>query len=152
MQNNRNRKPPRKDNFSKRPETLQYILPSSEILEKFEDAVPGSVADLITMAEKEQNHRHSWQDKYLKSHNFNTRLGYICGLLYNIALLAIVYKLIRVEEKDLAMQLFYINAGTMIFIALLTTFERRVFSRRPRSRGRDDRKRSDKKDFKHPKN
>lgn len=142
MQNNRNRRPSRRDNFSRKPETIQDILPSSEILEKFEDAVPGSVDQLIRMAEKEQNHRHAWQDKYLKSHNFSIRLGQICGLVYNILLLGVIYNLINAGEKHLALKLFTINAAVIVFVIVVTTFERRVFSRRPRSRGREDRKNS----------
>lgn len=140
MQNNRNRKP-RRDNFSRKPETIQDILPSSEILEKFEDAVPGSVGQLIDMAEKEQKHRHNWQDKYLKSHNFSTRLGQVCGLVYNVALLGVVYNLINSGEKELAFKLFSINAAVMLFVIVITTFERRVFSRRPRVRGGNDNRR-----------
>jgi len=140
--NNRNRKPSgRRDNFSRQPETIENILPSSEILEKFEDAIPGSVAQLIEMARSEQRHRHNWQDKYLKSHNISTRLGQICGLIYNLVLLCVVYNLINAGEKELAMNLFAINAVVIFFAIIITTFERRVFSRRPRVRGREDNRR-----------
>lgn len=142
MRNNKNRKPSRRDNFSRQPETIENILPSSEILEKFEDAVPGSVADLIGMAKVEQKHRHDWQEKYLKSHNISTRIGQICGLIYNIILLGVVYNLINSGEKELAMNLFTINAVVIAFVVIVTTFERRVFSRRPRVRGREDRRNS----------
>jgi uncharacterized membrane protein len=142
MRNNKNRKPSRRDNFSRQPETIENILPSSEILEKFEDAVPGSVADLIEMAKIEQKHRHDWQEKYLKSHNISTRIGQICGLVYNIILLGVVYNLINSGEKELAMNLFTINAVVIAFVVIVTTFERRVFSRRPRVRGREDRRNS----------
>ena len=142
MRNNRNRKPSRRENFSRQPETIENILPSSEILEKFEDAVPGSVSDLIEMARTEQKHRHNWQEKYLNSHNLSTRIGQICGLVYNVILLGVVYKLINSGEKELAMNLFKINAAVIAFVVVVTTFERRVFSRRPRVRGREDRRNS----------
>ena len=136
MQNNKNRRPDYKN--SRKPEGIKDILPASEILEKFEDAVPGSVAQLIDMAEKEQRHRHSWQDRYLKSHNISGRFGKIAGLIYNIALLYLVYNLISSGEKELALKLFSINAAVTAFVIIITTFERRVFSRRPRVRGRED--------------
>lgn len=140
MRNNRNRKP-RRDDSSRRNESLENVIPSSEILEKFEDAVPGSVAEIIEMAAKEQKHRHSWQDNYLKTHTITTRLGQFCALAYNIVLLGLVYKLINSGEKDLALKLFTINAALISFVVIITTFERRVFSRRPRnSRPRDDRR------------
>ncbi|NBV05751.1 MAG: DUF2335 domain-containing protein [Proteobacteria bacterium] len=136
MQNNRNRRNDYKN--SRKPETIKDIIPSSEILEKFEDALPGSVAQLIDMAEKEQRHRHNWQDRYLKSHNISSRIGKACGLSYNIALLYLIYNLINSGEKELALKLFSINAAVTAFVIIITTFERRVFSRRPRVRGKDD--------------
>ena len=141
MHTTNNRRPPRRDKFSRQADSIQDILPSSEILEKFEDAVPGSVNQLISMAEKEQNQRHEWQNQYLKSHNCTTRIGQFCGLIYNVALLAVAYRLITLGEKDLALKLFFINATVMMFVVIVTTFERRVFSRRPRMRGRDDNRR-----------
>ncbi|MDX2083693.1 MAG: DUF2335 domain-containing protein [Rickettsiales bacterium] len=142
MQNNRSRH--RKPEYSRdknlhKAETIENILPNSEILAKFEDAVPGSVEQLIEMAQKEQKHRHNWQDQYLKSHNFNTRFGQICGLFYNIALLGLIFKLIDLDEKELALKLFFINAAVISFVVIFTTFERKVFSRRPRkNRIRED--------------
>ena len=59
MQDNRN-KNRRHSNSKSRPngrETIEDILPSSQILEKFEDAIPGSVDKLIKMAQQEQEHR-----------------------------------------------------------------------------------------------
>jgi uncharacterized membrane protein len=120
-------------------ETIEEILPSSQILDKFEDAVPGSVAKLIDMAKKEQEQRHEWQSNYLKSHNFSTRIGQLFGLIYNIGLLFVIYDLINNGEKELAIKLFAINAALIAFVILFTTFERKVFSRRPRVRGRDNR-------------
>ena len=112
-------------------------LPSSEILEKFEDAVPGSVEKIIQMAEKEQTHRHAWQDKYIKSHNLTYRLGQICGLAYNAGLLYLVYDLVQSGEQTLALKLFLINAGIIAFAIIATATERKIFSRRPLNKRRD---------------
>lgn len=141
MRNNRNKKFSR-DKNPRNQENIRDILPSSEILEKFEDAVPESVAQLIEMAQKEQKHRHNWQEQYLKSHNLSSRMGQVFGLVYNLALLGLVYNLINSGEKDLAIKIFTINAVIIFLIALMTTFERRVFSRRPRPRNREDVKKS----------
>ncbi len=151
MQNNRNKRSPRRDN-SRRNDSIQDVMPSSEILEQFEDAVPTSVADLIKMAEKEQKHRHNWQDNYLKSHSFTTRLGQVCGLIYNLFLLSFISKVYSEGDKEFALKIFLGNVVLMAFVALITTFERRVFSRRPKSRIRDDRRRnSDRREKNHSK-
>ena len=65
MRENKNRNNSR-DGYSRNRDNNE-IIPSSHILEKFEEAIPGSVDTLISMAQKEQNHRHNWQDKYLKA-------------------------------------------------------------------------------------
>lgn len=134
MRNDKNKNSQRRDSFSKKNNSINEILPSSEILERFEDAVPGSVDQLIKMAEKEQNRRHLWQENYLKSHNINTRLGQFCSLAYNTMLLGVIYKLINAGKEDLALKIFFINTALIAFTVIFTTFERRVFSRRPRMR------------------
>ena len=133
MQDNRN-KNRRPSNSKGRPngrETIEDILPSSQILEKFEDAVPGSVDKLIQMAKQEQEHRHSWQESYLASHTVTYRVGQFFGVAYNIGLLYVVYKMFESGEKDLALTIFSINAAIMVFAILATTIERKIFSRRP---------------------
>ena len=133
MQDNRN-KNRRHSNSKSRPngrETIEDILPSSQILEKFEDAIPGSVDKLIKMAQQEQEHRHNWQERYLASHNVTYRVGQFFGVAYNAGLLYLVYSLIESGEKSLALNIFSINAAIMVFAILATTIERKIFSRRP---------------------
>ncbi len=152
MQNSRTKRSPRRDN-SRRNDSIQDVMPSSEILEQFEEAVPHSVADLISMAEKEQKHRHNWQDQYLKSHSFTTRLGQVCGLIYNLVLLSFVSKIFSEGDKEFALKIFLANVALMAFVAVITTFERRVFSRRPKSRVHEDRRRnSDRREKNYSKN
>ena len=133
MPDNRNNN--RRSSNSRNKESIEDVLPSSQILEKFEDAVPGSVDNLIEMAEKEQEHRHEWQERYLSSYNLTFRFGQLVGLIYNLGLLCIIYKLINSGDKELALQLFAINAAIMAFAILATTIERKIFSRRPAKYG-----------------
>ncbi|MBM5782720.1 MAG: DUF2335 domain-containing protein [Pelagibacterales bacterium] len=123
MQNNRNR--------NNRNNKEEIHLPSSQILEKFEDAVPNSVERLVEMAQKEQKHRHDWQDRYLSSHNFSYRSGQLFGLIYNLGILYLVYSLFKEGDKSSAIKLFLINAAVVTFAIVFTTFERRIFTRRP---------------------
>lgn len=111
------------------------ILPPSRILESYEQIAPGSVDKLLEMAKKEQEHRHSWQDKYLKSHNLSYRIGQFCGIIYNFAILYLVIHLIKTGEKDLAIKLFAINFGLMAFAILVTFVERKLVTRKPPRRG-----------------
>ncbi len=104
---------------------------------------------LSELTKQEQEHRHQWQDNYLKSQNNTFRLGQLFGFAYNIALLYLVYDLIQQEEKKLALAIFVINALVIIFGLLITSSQRRPSSRKPgrngdrRFQGRDNRDRRD---------
>ena len=93
------------------------------------------------LTKKEQDYRHQWQEKYLKSNIFSFRMGQLFGFIYNVALLGLVYDLIQNEEKELALNIFAINAGVIAFALLVTAIERKVLSRKPaRRNGRNDKR------------
>jgi uncharacterized membrane protein len=96
----------------------------------------GSLAnhDLI---KKEQEYRHKWQDKFIKSNILTFRLGQLFGLAYNLALLYLVYILIQDGEKSLALKIFISNLALIAFAVLVTGVERKVLSRKPTRKGRD---------------
>lgn len=86
---------------------------------------------LSELIKKEQDHRHKWQEKYLRSYNLTFRFGQFFGLIYNIILLGLIYNLIRDGEKDLALKLFTLNIAIIAFALLVTSIERRVLSKKP---------------------
>ena len=108
--NNRSGHNPRNQG-SQNSRNASNILPSSRVLESYEDIAPGSVNKLIDMAKKEQEHRHAWQDKYLRFHSFSYKTGLIFGFIYNVALLYLIYDLIKEGNQSLALKLFIINTG-----------------------------------------
>jgi hypothetical protein len=89
--------------------------------------------DLI---KKEQDYRHKWQDKYTKSSAITFRFGQVCGLIYNLALLYLVYVLISDNQSALALKLFAFNAAIIAFALVLTRIERRILSRKPARKAR----------------
>jgi uncharacterized membrane protein len=107
------------------------LLPSPKVLETYEDIAPGSVSKLIEMTKKEQEHRHAWQDKYLKFHNFSYKSGLIFGFIYNIALLFLISTLIKEGNESLALKLFTVNASLIAFAVIVTMIERRIVTRKP---------------------
>jgi uncharacterized membrane protein len=111
------------------------ILPAARILEEYETTSSGSVNKLLEMAKKEQEHRHSWQDRYLTSHNFAYRTGQLFGFVYNLLLLYLVFKLIKNGEINTAIKIFVSNT-LLIALAILITFtERKITTRKPPRRG-----------------
>lgn len=149
MRDNRDNRDNRRDNkdrdrnrsnnrrpFNSNPnQNAQNILPPSRVLESYEAIAPGSVNKLFDMAKKEQEHRHSWQNKYLKSHNFSYRTGQVFGLVYNLALLALIYVLVGNGQQDLALKLFVANIALIVLILVVTSVERKVSARKPPRRG-----------------
>ncbi len=124
----------RLDNRNGRPanqRTSHNLLPSSRVLESYEDIAPGSVNKLIEMTKKEQEHRHAWQDKYLRFHNISYKSGLIFGFIYNIALLVLISNLIKVGNQSLALKLFIVNASLIAFAVIVTAIERRITTRKP---------------------
>lgn len=93
-------------------------------------------SDLI---KKEQEYRHQWQDKFLRTHNLTFRMGQFFGLIYNSAVLYLVYDLIKSGDKKLALQIFLANLAIIAFSLLVTAIERRVISRKPPRRGANKR-------------
>ncbi len=73
--NNRGRKPTQ-DNRK-----TVNVLPSPELLEAYDYVVEGSAQQLLEMFAQEQQHRHDWEMKALKTHHFSTLLGQILGFL-----------------------------------------------------------------------
>ncbi|MFT5703190.1 MAG: putative membrane protein [Rickettsiales bacterium] len=111
--------------------TPHNILPPAHILENYEEAAPGSVDKLLDMTKKEQDHRHSWQDKFLRFHSFSYKTGLLFGFIYNAGLLFLVYNLINQGKEELALKLFAINALLIAFAIIATAIERKMTTRKP---------------------
>lgn len=62
-------------------------LPSADQFQGYEDACPGSADRILEMAEKEQAHRHSWENSQLSFEHRYTERGLWMGLV--IALLLV---------------------------------------------------------------
>lgn len=63
------------------PRKMSDIMPSPELLEAYDYVVEGSAARIMEMFTREQQHRHEWEMKALKTHHFSTLLGQFLGFL-----------------------------------------------------------------------
>ena len=89
------------------------------------------------LTKKEQDYRHKWQDKFIRTSTSTFRLGQVFGLIYNLAVLYLVYDLVQDGEKDLALKIFVLNIGIIAFALLVTSVERKVLTRKPARKSRD---------------
>ena len=131
MRNNNRRPNNQRPNNQRQQRSGYNVLPPARVLEDYEIAAPGSVSKLLELAQKEQEHRHSWQDRYLKFHNFSYKAGVFFGFIYNMALLWLIYDLIQQGSTALALKLFAINAALIAFAIVATKIERKITTRKP---------------------
>ena len=104
-----------KDNYKRPSRTSDYNERES-----------GPSAEAVSLTKKEQDNRHKIQGRYLTTY----RIGQFFGFIYNLALLYLVYDLIKNGEKTLALQIFALNTAIIAFVILTFLIERKLFSRR----------------------
>lgn len=54
-------------------------LPPPEILQKYDEILPGAAERIIKMAEQQAEHRRSLEQQVIKSDIKNSKLGVLCG-------------------------------------------------------------------------
>jgi uncharacterized membrane protein len=62
-------------------------LPHPGHLEQFERTLPGSADRIIALAEREQAHRHAWEQRELRSSALTERIGLIGGIFVAVSLI-----------------------------------------------------------------
>lgn len=85
--NDRNHRGPRRDSQNHR-RTAADALPPPELLESYNYVVEGSAKKILEMFEREQSHRHKWENKALRVHLASTVLGQLLGFMVAISIFA----------------------------------------------------------------
>ncbi len=70
----------------KQPRRAPEGLPSPEMLEAYDTVLNGSAGRILDMFEREQVHRHAWENRALKVHQVSTILGQLLGFGIGIAI------------------------------------------------------------------
>lgn len=92
------------------------ILPAPGILESYEEISTGSVKTIISMVKSEQDHRHRWENAYLRSMANNHKFGQI--LIFVLSLIMIYASISFASVGDKLMAVFVIVFG-FAFLAVL---------------------------------
>ncbi|MCD6035218.1 MAG: hypothetical protein K0R63_959 [Rickettsiales bacterium] len=115
---------------SRRPRLSHNILPPPGILEAYEALDKGASARLFEQARKEQEHRHAWEDNYLKAHSASYKLGQFIGYFSVLSIIAGTVYLGLQGYRDEAIALSVSGFGFLTLTAFVSAKGRR-FARRP---------------------
>jgi uncharacterized membrane protein len=66
--------------------SFQGPLPHPSLLDRYDEISPGAAERIIAMAEKEQAHRHSWEQRALSAESWYGMVGLLAGWTTAIAL------------------------------------------------------------------
>lgn len=69
-----------------RPRKAPEGLPSPQMLESYDAVMPGSASRIVEMFEREQAHRHQWEQRALRVHQISSVLGQLLGFLVAAAI------------------------------------------------------------------
>ncbi len=131
--NNRNRKYSndrnQKDYGFRAEPRAHNILPSAGVLESYEEIAPGSVNKILEMAKLEQEHRHAWENKYLKSMAYTTRVGQLLGFALAVILIYTAMALIMDKNETLASVIVFSGFSFLMIAALASANSRKHINR-----------------------
>jgi uncharacterized membrane protein len=78
--------------------TVYADLPPPEVLQAYEEIVPGTTKKLLQMAEREQQHRHAWEDAYLIRQTKSYRIGQLFGFVAALVII-ILASILAISDK-----------------------------------------------------
>ena len=87
-------------------------IPPPNLLKKYDDALPGAADRILSMAEKEQSHRHLSEDKQVDAASRDSFLGLLFALIVTITVVVLGTSIILVKP----------STGTLISGSLLNIF------------------------------
>lgn len=70
---------------------FEHILPPIDLISEYENIYPGTLKELMNMAQKEQAHKHAIDLKNLKTQERIAKLTRICLLIFGICLVVSIF-------------------------------------------------------------
>lgn len=67
------------------PRRNSEMLPNPEVLEAYDYIVEGSAKMILGMFEREQQHRHTWENSAIKVYSYSTVLGQLLGFFVAVS-------------------------------------------------------------------
>jgi uncharacterized membrane protein len=95
-------------------ETFSGPLPHPGHLAEYDHVLPGAADRILGMAEKEQAHRHEWEDQSLRFDFYYSVLGIVLGFLIALALLGLAYVSSQAGHQNVALAFLTASALGMV--------------------------------------
>ena len=105
-------------------------LPSPEILEAYDTVLAGSATRIIEMFEREQQHRHQWEHRALRIHQFSTILGQLLGFVIAVAIFGSA-TLIGMSGNSTAAAMVWVFGMAIVTMAALVWWYAKSLGQRP---------------------
>lgn len=121
------------DNFRRNPSEKRKSpegLPSPEILEAYDTVLAGSATRIMDMFEREQQHRHQWEYRALRIHQFSTLLGQFLGFFIAIAIFGSA-TLIGVSGNSTAAAMIWVFGMAIVTMAAVVWWYAKSLGQRP---------------------
>ena len=122
------------DNFSKRSASQSRRspdgLPSPEILEAYDTVLAGSATRIIEMFEREQTHRHQWEHRALRTHQFSTVLGQLLGFMIAVAIFGSA-TMIGISGNSTAAAMIWVFGMAIVTMAAVVWWYAKSLGQRP---------------------
>lgn len=105
------------------------ILPSPELLERYDDLVEGSAEMILSMFEREQKHRHHWESRALKVHSTSTILGQVLGFFIAVAVFVSASVIGVYGDKMLGATIWVFGICIIVMAALVWSYAKTLGQR-----------------------
>ncbi len=105
------------------------ILPSPEILEGYNYVVEGSAQLILNMFEREQIHRHKWEDQALRIHYLSTLLGQFLGFFIALSVFASAGAISLAGDKTLGSLIWIFGLAILVMGGLVWSYAKTVGQR-----------------------
>lgn len=119
-------------------------LPHPSILRGYDEVSPGAAERIIVMAEKEQTHRHSWEQRALSAERWYSMVGVLAGWTVAIALAVGAVVAAAYDQPAVGIALAAASATGMVWKLVQGRSEKPAEPEPPRqaTKSRDSRSRS----------
>lgn len=109
------------------------ILPAPGILESYEEISPGAVKQILELVQDEQNHRHKWENSYLKTLGNNHKIGQLLIFVLAIVILYSAIALVSANKLLVGVVVSVLGFGFLSILAIANSISSKEVER-PRKR------------------